>query len=327
VLKRRISILGAAFVSAIAAFGASSCRTVAESIAQAPAVTVPAPAPMRKARRGGTDVTFLAISDTHFGYGYPDLAKLSADPRTAPMGLERENLVLVSAMNTIEGKAYPAELGGFVGRPRGVLAAGDLTEWGRPEEWRRWVTVFGKTGTEGALELPIFEAVGNHDKVPGPWLEDEVAKRHGGRHYSWNWDDLHVVSLGDGPDDAGLLWLERDLDKLEADVPIVLYFHFPLDGENSTDNWFGLGTYRERLAKRLVGRNVIGIFHGHNHAWGTYLWHGIDVYDLGAVKDGPHIFTIVHVKDTTMQLATYNYDSRSFAWSHQKALPAPRPFH
>jgi hypothetical protein len=55
--------------------------------------------------------------------------------------------------------------------------------------------MFGLKGSEGSLKLPVFEMIGNHDKVTkGPWVGDQVTARHGGRFYSWNWDDVHLVA-------------------------------------------------------------------------------------------------------------------------------------
>ena len=281
-----------------------------------------APGPPRRTRLGGTDVTFLVASDLHFGFGYPDdLKKLSADAFAQPVGLESANRVLVTRMNALSGHAYPSDVGGFVTRPRGVLVTGDLTEWGRKEEWDRFVSYFGLTGKEGALRLPVFEAVGNHDKIHGPWIEEQVAIRHGGRFYAWDWDDLHLVSLGEAPDDEGLAWLARNLDGLARDVPIILYFHRALLGPWSEDNWFGDGTYRDRLAKILQDHMVLAIFHGHHHAAGHYLWHGIDVYKPGAVKDDAHTLAVVHVTDSNATVAYYNYDDDAWTKSFQKKQP------
>jgi hypothetical protein len=278
----------------------------------------------RRKLRGGTDVTFLVSSDAHFGYGYPDdLAKLSADPVKDPIGLETTHRALVPRMNTIAGTRWPSPIAGVVGKPRGLLISGDLTEWGRVEEWKRFVAWYGLQGTEGPLHMPVFEVIGNHDKVHGPWVEQQVAARHGGRFYAWDWDDLHLIALGEAPDDEGLAWLARDLDTLEADVPIVVYFHLALEGPWSTGHWFGDGNFKERLAALLAHRRVVGIFHGHHHATDHYVWHGTDVYKPGAVKGSAHTFAVVNVTDTRVSVAYRNFDNDTWQWSQDKAL-APR---
>jgi hypothetical protein len=295
-----------------------SAPTVIASQAPAPSARAPI---ARRARHGGSDVTFYATSDLHVGYGYPDdLERLSADPVRDPVGLERANRTLIERMNALEGRAYPGAIGGVVGKPRGFLAAGDLTERGHRVEWDRFVALYGNKGEEGILKIPIFEVVGNHDREPGDWMEAEVGARHGGRYYSVDWDDVHVVALGEAPDDEGLAWLRSDLETQEVDVPIVIFFHRCLDGPWSDDNWFGDGDYRERLAALIADRNVIAILHGHHHASGHYKWRGIDVYKIGAVKDGVHLLNVFHVVDNRLTLARYNYDVDAWAGVETKSI-------
>src|SRR5262249_28061598 len=135
---RVVPQLFAAALAALAAFGGGACKhekRATVSVTAAPLTASAAPR-VRRAKHGGTDVTFLAISDTHFGYEYPDdLAELSADPFVKPVGLEAVNVRLIKHANALAGVAYPKEIGGVVAAPRGLLAAGDLTEWGRREEW------------------------------------------------------------------------------------------------------------------------------------------------------------------------------------------------
>ncbi len=255
-------------------------------------------------------MTFLVVSDLHFGYGYA----------------EADNANLIARMNSIAGRAYPRTIGGTVTAPRGVVITGDLTEWGRKNQWSRFVEMFGLHGTEGALTLPVFEMVGNHDKVDnGPWIADQVALRHGGRFYSWDWDDLHLVALGEAPDEEGIRFLEKDLARVAADVPLVMFFHLALSGPWSTGNWFD-DDLKGRLARVLSGRNVVGMFHGHHHATGHYRWRGIDVWKPGAVKNGAHTFAVVRVTDTTWTLASYDWDGNAWASSFVKAIPRAETF-
>ena len=262
-----------------------------------------------KRRKGGTDVTFLVVSDTHFGFG----------------GIPAAHEVLVPKLNGIAGREYPKPLTGAVAPPRGLLVTGDLTEWGKPEEWEPFAATYGLTGKEGKLRLPVFEVVGNHDKVSAHFIEEQVASRHGGgRFYSWDWDDVHFVALAEAPDDEGLAFLERDLERLAPDIPLVLYFHLALAGPWSTGNWFGDGTFKVRLAKLLEARSVAAIFHGHHHATDHYTWHGFDVFKPGAVKDGAHTFAVVHVTDERMSVASFDWDHDSWAGVFDKSMPLLR---
>lgn len=285
--------------------GAAEGSPVAAASPKPDAGAAPARARTKKAKAGGTDVTFLVVSDTHFGFGE----------------IEKEHDVLVRKLDAIEARPYPGEIRGTVGKPRGLLVTGDLTEWGKVEEWEPFVARYGLTGREGKLHMPVFEVIGNHDRVHGPWVEEQVAARHGGsRFYAWDWDDVHIVALGEAPDDEGLAFLARDLEGLEPTVPLVLYFHLALEGPWSTGHWFGEGDYKARLSRLLVGRFVAAIFHGHHHATQHYVWQGIDVFKPGAVKDGAHTFAVVHVTDDRFTLASYDWDRDVWAGSFVKKI-------
>lgn len=288
--------------------GSSASGGGTDASASAPSADA-APARVVRPRKRGSDVTFLVVSDTHFGFG----------------GIEAAHGVLIPKLNHIAGREYPPMTGGAVALPRGLLVTGDLTEWGKPEEWEPFAATYGLTGKEGKLGLPVFEVVGNHDKVTAHYVEEHVAARHGGRFYSWDWDDLHLVALGEAPDDEGLAFLSRDLDGIARDTPIVLYFHLALAGPWSTDNWFADGNYKSRLAQLCDRRNIVAIFHGHHHATDHYTWHGIDVFKPGAVKDGAHTFAVVHVTDDRMTVGSFDWDRDVWAGVFDKTLPVSPP--
>jgi hypothetical protein len=50
------------------------------------------------------------------------------------------------------------------------------------------------------------------------------------------------------------------------------------------------------------------------------VWHGIDVYKVGAVKHGPHLITVIRVRDTKMLVARYDYDGEYWAKWEEKAI-------
>lgn len=294
----------------VALLGVAACKKVAPPDAAATAAKQASraadAAPPVRHPRGHTDVTFTVVSDTHFGFG----------------DIEKDNLRLVTKLDAVAGTPYPPSLSGTVARPRGLLVTGDLTEWGKVDEWQPFVKTYGLDGGDGAIHLPVYEVIGNHDKVHGPWVEEQVRARHGGgRFYAWDWDDLHLVALGEAPDDEALAFLAKDLAPLGSDVPLVLYFHLAIQGRWSTGNWFGDGDYKERFARLLEGRNVVAVFHGHHHATDTYEWHGIDVVKPGAVKDGAHTFAVVHVTDDRASVAFRDWERDAWVGVIDRRLP------
>jgi hypothetical protein len=101
---------------------------------------------------------------------------------------------------------------------------------------------------------------------------------------------------------------------------VVLYFHYPLEGPYSQENWFGEGDLKQRLHDVLAGYNVLGIFNGHYHATGPYKWREHDAYLVGSAKHSWHSFAVVHVTDTRWTVTSYNYDRRELWWWHDKPI-------
>lgn len=276
-----------------------------------------------KQRQGGLSLTFLVVADTHIGFGAPE--NPGRDPLIEPMGIELTNLAMIDSMNTIAGTDYPAPIGGQVQTPRALLVAGDLTEVGGKEQWRLWTRIFGLTGKEGAPKFPVFEGAGNHDRNKNWHVREQVAKRHGGRFYYFDLGDLRLVCLDEGPDDEGLKVLAEALAGVAPDVPVIVYFHYPLQGPFSDDHWFGRGDYRARLARTLANRRVLGIFHGHYHATGAYRWQGIDVYNVGSPKNTHKSYAVVEVTDDSMKVAAYEYVHKQWIWWHRKPITPQGP--
>jgi cytolysin (calcineurin-like family phosphatase) len=281
------------------------------------------PPPARRDRRAGNlNLTFLAFSDTHFGFDVSErnLFGRLRDPVKNPEGVEAINLASITDMNEIAAKPWPPALGGTIGEPRGLLISGDLTENGEAWQWRHFAAFYGLKGGDGLLRFPVFEGHGNHDKHRSWYVLDRVRERHGWMHYSFDWDDLYVACLGEAPDDAGLRWLETDLATAGRERPVLVYFHFPLLGPYADDHWFGRGNYRERLRRTLSGYNVVALFHGHYHASGHYRWHGWDVYNVGAAKHAQHSFAVVHVSDTRLRVASWQFQEDRWEWWHDKPI-------
>ncbi len=268
--------------------------------------TVLAPEARRGRRLGGLDLTFLVFSDTHLGFDGEEI--------------DRVNQAAIAQMNEITGQAWPEPLGGSIAEPRGLLLTGDLTEDGEDWQWRAFVRDYGLNGGDGLVRYPVFECYGNHDKHYDWFVLDRVRERHGGKRYAFDWDDLHLLSLGEAPDDEDIAWLSRDLASVGHERPILVYFHFPLRGRFSDDNWFGRGDYREKLARALEGYNLVAIVHGHYHATGRYRWHGFDVYKAGAAKHRQHAFLVVKIDDRRLRVAAWQFSERHWEWWHDKPI-------
>ncbi len=269
------------------------------------------------ARKDNLDVTFLVTADLHFGATTVMTTKQKAE---VTITCAEAQQIMITEMNNITGKPFPKEVGGEVGRPLGLLIAGDLTEYGKADQWQEFVKFYGLTGREGQLKMPVHESLGNHDRYEGDTVSRGIVERHKGEHYSWDVGDLHMVCLGE-PNDVDLAFLQKDLEPIGHRRPVVIYFHYSISGPYSKDFWFGMGDKRTRFAAALKGYNVIALFHGHFHGSGWYKWKGYDVYNVGAVKHGSKDFIVLHVTDNKLTVAAWNYEGTpGWWWLHSKPI-------
>ena len=260
-------------------------------------------------RSGDLDVTFFVAADTHVGYP----------------GLDQANRTQIDCMNSLPGKPYPPGIGGRVDRPRGLLIAGDLTDTGTEQQWRQFAAYYGLTGEDGLLKYPVYEGTGNHDRWDdrqSTVITDKVRARHGGLYYWWNWSDLHLICLDEAPTQAGLEWLRRTLAGIGRELPVVLFMHYPLAGPYSESNWFGSSPEKRQFGQLIRGFNILGIFHGHYHGTGHYQWRGFDVYNVGSPKHAARSFAAVHVTDSRMTVAEWDWNwwRNGWVWSHSKPI-------
>ena len=235
-------------------------------------------------------VTFFVASDTHFGVP----------------GIEERNRRLIDELNGLPGLAYPPEIGGRVDTPRGVLILGDLTDYSTEEQWRQFESLYGRTGKEGLLRFPVFEAFGNHDFMGDTPVLRHITRRHGGIAYSFDWDELHVACLGMYPSAERLDWLEEDLRTVRPGRPLVLFFHYGIDGPWS-HSWES-AQEREQLARVLQGHRVAAIFHGHAHHAGHYRWREYDVFRPGSPKHSSRQVLAVRLRGDELAVAYRDFE-------------------
>lgn len=211
------------------------------------------------AQEAGEPLAFFMVSDTHYH------AQRDAPAKMQPQNM-RVNERLIDTLHRLPGTPLPEQIGGGqVIPPRGVIHLGDMIDSGdkagdvytrmTDTEWQVYVEQFGLTGKEGKLKYPVYELHGNHDSprqhnaaIKG--IIERNPNRIGvknlsrnGLHYSWDWDNIHFVSLGIvvGPNDNdlpisrydaydSLPFLIDDLDKHvgTSGRPVVLLHHIDL---------------------------------------------------------------------------------------------------
>ncbi|HEU5070808.1 MAG TPA: metallophosphoesterase [Verrucomicrobiae bacterium] len=282
----------------------------------------------------GRDLTFIVVSDTHYGLGGEEGA------RTIPL--------LVDKMNALPGTAYPTNLGGTVGRPKGVIHLGDITNDGKPEQWAMFVRDYGLTGKDGRLAYPVYETFGNHDGGPRSPVREGIRERNrhrigvttistNGLHYGWTWDGIQFVALGVAPGSTthpydpeySMEFLERVLPHATKGEPLILLHHFGFDPHSL--GWWS-EERRDQYYDLIKGENVLAIIHGHAHEPLIYQWRGLDVYHPphfrqkvpkgGPKNTGPvtHGFFVFHITDTELTVAERRLDD-TWGMTSRKSLP------
>lgn len=114
------------------------------------------------------------------------------------------------------------------------------------------------TGTEGKLNFPVYETFGNHDGGPKSLVRTAIKERNRGRagltevsenglHYSWDWNNIHIVSLGISPGttkrpydpEHSSEFAAKDLAKHvgRSGRPVILLHHFGFDKGHSLGWW------------------------------------------------------------------------------------------
>lgn len=182
----------------------------------------------------GKPFRFAFISDTHIG---------------SPNGGAEDDLKrTVADINQMTDIAF-------------VVITGDITELGMDAEIR-----LAKHILDG-LNVPYYIIPGNHDTG---WSESggvSFGNIFGNDKFSFEYNGIHFlgcasgpyVRMGDGhiPRDA-VIWLDKELEKLGPDKPIIFLNHYPID--NSLDNWYDV---LDRLQKHNIQAILCG--HGHNN--------------------------------------------------------------
>jgi cytolysin (calcineurin-like family phosphatase) len=250
---------------------------------------------------GASTLTFLVAGDSHFG----------------AQNVEAPNRSLVEQLNALPGTDYPPAIGGRVQSPRGLLFMGDMTDSSREEEWREFEALFGLTGRDGLLRWPVYEAIGNHDFIGDSPVRGHVERRHGSLVYSWDWEDVHFVCLDMHPDAKNLEWLARDLKRVGRRRPLVVFFHYALQGPYS-DFWEQ--EQKAALARAIEGRNVLAIFHGHYHRAGHYTWRGYDVFLPGSPRHSSHVFLAVRLTRERLDVAFRDFGARRWTETFTKRI-------
>lgn len=165
-------------------------------------------------------------------------------------------------------------------QPDAIVATGDLTDTGSPQEYRALRNIIGQ------LRAAVYLCPGNHDDRAALLAEfadhTYLEAESGFIQYTIEGLPVRLISLDStiAGEDGGALchvrrrWLEARLEEARAD-PTVLYMHHPpfTTGIAAMD---AIGLADSQAFAELVGShpNVLGIWCGHLHRPITSRWAG-----------------------------------------------------
>lgn len=236
--------------------------------------------------------------------------------------------------------------------PFAVFIPGDITDSGIEEEWDLFTSDFGING-KNKLKFPVYESFGNHDGNIGGVVRNSIRERNLNRdikcfispdslHYSFNHKGVHFAMLGSYPGnewdpncdwchyfketfrdaEMSLAFLEDDLkNNLEReDQPVVLFFHYGWDGFSML--WWTLAE-QENFYKVIKDKNILGIFHGHNHGIDHYKWKGIDVWSDGSPQRENGVGSFLGARIQGDSLSVYAFENNNWRRVKNDELDKP----
>jgi 3',5'-cyclic AMP phosphodiesterase CpdA len=196
--------------------------------------------------------SFVQISDSHLGF--------ARDPNKDVAGTLKQTIARINALPE---------------RPAFVLHTGDLTHLAKPEEFDAVAELLKEVKTDNVFYVPgehDFDGDGNKE-----YLKRYGKDTSGTGWYSFDHRGVHFIGLvnvadsksGSGNGGLGVIgadqlaWLERNVARLGASTPVVVFAHVPL--WTVYEKW-GWGTRDAEEALKILSRfGSLTVLNGHIH--------------------------------------------------------------
>jgi outer membrane protein assembly factor BamB len=258
------------------------------------------------------DFTFIQITDIHTE------ARLSAD-RPKVQRSRGSNITRIPVTEPVDLSPYDEQ----APAPAFMIVTGDLTEYGvAGVTWQDYLDFFEH------IDIPVYHILGNHDNT---WVGSVHLMRemYGGRNYSFDKFGCHFIGIDSSTlqeplasfTRETLLWLKRDLKRIDHSTPVFVYFHHPLDAEFS-------GPYeRYRLLDLLQPYNVVLLLFGHGHRAELYDFDGIHGVMGGSTFGRDPGYNVVSIKNGMLRVVYKYFDtSRPSKALLEKPIPTSRSY-
>lgn len=183
--------------------------------------------------------------------------------------------------------------------PAFVIHVGDLVECGFEEEYEQYDSLI-----PDAFRDRIHHVPGNHEVRWDEHGNRKFVERYGQAPFSFDEAGVHFVALDPTTllqelgqfGEEQLAWLTDDLEQVGTGTPTILFFHYPVGGENY------FITDQDALFTTIAPYNVIGIHAGHIHEETVVAVNGFVQATMRAAKDGPFVH-LVDKRDDALELS------------------------
>ncbi len=240
------------------------------------------------------DFTFIQISDIHTE------ARLSADAAKVQRS-RGSNIARIPVTAPVDLPPYDVQ----VPAPSFMIVTGDLTEYGvAGVTWQDYLDFFKN------INIPVYHILGNHDNtwVAAVHLMREI---YGGRNYSFDKFGCHFIGIDSSTlqeplpsfTRETLLWLKRDLKRIDRSTPVFVFFHHPLDAA------FSSPYERYRILDLLQPYNVVLLLFGHGHRAQLYDFDGIHGVMGGSTFGRNAGYNVVSIKNSVLRVVYKYFDA------------------
>lgn len=207
-------------------------------------------------------VDFVVLSDLHISHRPPAEAGLLTDTDATLA----EAVAAIAALDP---------------RPAFVVMAGDLTNHGEPDSYRKLERLLDRLGAPRVL------ALGNHDTRAGfrQVMLDEPGDAEAPYCHDQVIAGVHLIVLDSsipgriaGALGAGQIAFLSEALEREPGLPKVIVCHHPPHVGDGEGGWHSLDAESTaRLADAIRGRDVAAILSGHVHFDSVIHWHGVPI--------------------------------------------------
>ena len=251
------------------------------------------------------DFSFIQISDLH-----------------SPIKESGETVSLIK--NTLSGIKLEPYNNITTPAPSFIIATGDLTEYGGLENaWETYLSFFQ------GINLPVYHQLGNHDNT---WYcgTKYLRQLYGSPNYSFNKNGIHFIGICTASyqeplpsfGEEALNSLKNDLAQVGKNIPIIVFFHHPLDTPEFASKYDV-----DRFLEILKPYNVILLLVGHGHQPRYHNFSGFDAIEGGSTFGGNAGYAVLSfINDTLRVVYKYKDSSKAPLGLLEKRISQVSPF-